>query len=542
MNNYANIKEGISKIIESIINLINHPKTKVEDCAYFYRTKDKNNFLIYIYLYKLIINSKDYLEDKFNQYVSKYPDRVPLDTKKVSNISSKDELELLLIVQEKATNEDFYYNEINERIYFQDNSFVEARFLLTLVSILLDKNTNEGLKQMNICYTIPNRDISKVTNEEDLSDFIESFTYYNIKVKQTDKTKIARENNILIIKNAAIHYLKHLKQFKHGLENEETYKIFYNLLVSECQKEGFELTEEKKNLIETDQKLLDKIASYIDDNFYKAPLSKQTHLVENIVWQSSNDINLLEHMNSYLDNLIDLITNIRIGPKEKYESLRERTNVNDIKLLLVLTTFKYLLTYHNPSEKIDYGLIDLTNIKPQYMNSIYSQTEQDLKVSINNMTKDLAASKKKLEQYKQDRQELDMKDLSPEKYQKELELCVSKLNQESIIIARLNSTIAALKKEYEDLKKDQSKKYRNVELYNYNHSIITHISNAIIGCSFYLKTNNTKEPFENIIIFEDYEKTDNSFYLEITFKELLRLSNQHYLNGIIEQNDLPKLA
>ena len=48
MDNYSNVKNGISKIIESIIELIKNPKLKVEDCAYFYRTKDRNNFLIYI--------------------------------------------------------------------------------------------------------------------------------------------------------------------------------------------------------------------------------------------------------------------------------------------------------------------------------------------------------------------------------------------------------------------------------------------------------------------------------------------------------------
>ena len=542
MNNYSSNKDGISKIIESIIELIKNPKLKVEDCAYFYRPKDKNNFLINLYLFKLILNNQDYLEEKYEQLRNKFNDSKQYKIENISNIKAKNEFDLLIQIRNKAINEDFYYSEDDKRIHFQDDNYVDSCFLLSFISLLLDKNTNEGLKQMNICYTIPNRDIFKVNDQDELTSFIEEFTYYNIKVKQTDKTKIARENNILIIKNAAIHYLKHLKQFKHGIENEETYKIFYNLLVSECQKEGFELTEEESNLIETNQKLLDKITSYIDDNFYKYQLSKQVHLIENVVWQSSNDINLLEHMNSYLDILIDLISEIRLNPKESYKAIRERKEINDIKLLLVLTTFKYLLTYHNPTEQIDYGLLDLTNIKPQYMNSICSQNEQELKISINNLKTDLSLSKRKLTQFKKDRQELDSKGLTPDKYQKELELCVSKINQESIIIARLNSTIAALKKEYEDLKKKQSEKYRNVELYNYNHSIITHICNSIIGCSFYLKTNNTKEPFNNVVIFEDYEKTDNSFYLEITFKELLRLSNLHILNGIIEQNDLPKLA
>ena len=66
--------------------------------------------------------------------------------------------------------------------------------------------------------------------------------------------------------------------------------------------------------------------------------------------------------------------------------------------------------------------------------------------------------------------------------------------------------------------------------------------NSILGCSYYLKTNNNKALFNNIIIFEDYEKTDNSFYLEVTIKDLLKISSQSIINGIIDQNDLPKLA
>ena len=123
-----------------------------------------------------------------------------------------------------------------------------------------------------------------------------------------------------------------------------------------------------------------------------------------------------------------------------------------------------------------------------------------------------------------------------------MERCVSQINRNSIIIARLNSKISSLSREYEELKKVQTEKYHNVDLYNYNHSIIRHICNSIIGCNFYLKTNNTTSLFSNIIIFEDYEKTDNSFYLEITFSDLLKISNNFILNGIIDQNDLPKLA
>ena len=46
---------------------------------------------------------------------------------------------------------------------------------------------------------------------------------------------------------------------------------------------------------------------------------------------------------------------------------------------------------------------------------------------------------------------------------------------------------------------------------------------------------------ENVIIIEDYVKTDNAFYLEVSFKELLKISNLKVIEGVEEQSDLPKL-
>ena len=103
--------------------------------------------------------------------------------------------------------------------------------------------------------------------------------------------------------------------------------------------------------------------------------------------------------------------------------------------------------------------------------------------------------------------------------------------------------IEAIKRmNYLQLMPEAIEKYKNIELYNYNHSIIRHICNSISGCNFYLKTNNNNELMENIIIFEDYKKSDNTFYLEITFKELLKISNTSVITSIEEQVDLPKLA
>ena len=411
-----------------------------------------------------------------------------------------------------------------------------------LISLILDNSRNNDIKEINICYTIPSRRISKVTSSDQVDEFLKEFTYYNIKVKRTDKTKQVRENNILIVKNAAINYLKHLKQFKHGLEDEESYLIFYNLLKNECRKEGFELSEEEKNLLDIEDKQLEKIYSYIDEEFFEQQLSKQVHIIENIVWQSSNDITLLENMNTSIDSLVDLFTIIRLEQKSPYSKIKKDHNINDIKLLMLLITNQFLLTYLNDYDEIDYSLLDLSTIKPKYMNSICRVKEQELKSVLKSYNMELTLAKKNLEVHKAERSSLNKDELGSEKYQKELERCVGNINRESIKIARLNSTISAISREYEELKKNQIEKYRNVDLYNYNHSIIRHICNSILGCSYYLKTNNTGALFSNVIIFEDYEKTDNSFYLEVTFKELLKISSHYLLNGIMDQSDLPKLA
>ena len=64
---------------------------------------------------------------------------------------------------------------------------------------------------------------------------------------------------------------------------------------------------------------------------------------------------------------------------------------------------------------------------------------------------------------------------------------------------------------------------------------------SIYHSGFYLKTNNNNDLLENVIIIEDYVKTDNAFYLEVSFKELLKISNLKVIEGVEEQSDLPKL-
>ena len=535
-------KEKVSLIINSIIDMIKNPELLINNFAYFYRHNEKNTFIVYIYLFKLLINTDEYLEHKYNKYIKRFPALSPYNLYLISNIDAANSLDLLLKIKERIKYLNYYYNVEEEKIYFNNKEYVDAKWFLSLMAIVLDNTKNDDTKEINICYTIPNKHISRVTNKEDLDSFLQEFVYYNIKVERTDKTRQVRENNILIVKNAAINYLKHLKQYKHGLENEESYQLFHNLLINECRKEGFELKEEEMNLMEISPKDIAKLKNYLEEDFYEQPLSKQVHIIENIIWQSSNDLTLLEHLNTSLDSLIDLITILKLEKRNQYSKVKKDHNINDINTLLVLIVNLFLLTYHSKNDDIDYSLIDLHNIKPKYMNSICCPQEQEIKAKLKSYDMELATAKSRLDACKEERANLKKEELGSDKYQKELERCVSSINRESIIIARLNSNISSLSRKYEELKKEQLVKYRNLDLYNYNKSTIIHICNSIIGFNYYLKTNNNTSVLSNIIIFEDYEKTDNSFYLEVSFKELLKISSRSLINGILDQNDLPKLA
>lgn len=545
MNNVTNIentKYQVSLIIDAITEMIKNSENEICTSKYYYHKKERQLFIIHLYAYKLLLNNDEYVETKYHKYLSNFKKNIPFDLSKITNIECSDPLNLLLIIKQKISKNELTYNFKKEHILFNDGTYIDSKWFLTFVSILLDNTKNDESKEIAICYCIPNKDISKCTCKNEREKFLSEIRFYNINIKRTSKTKDVKENNILIVKNAAINYLKHLKQYKHGKENKESYQIFYNLLKNECKKDGFKLTETDMNLLDIDEKFLNKITSYLDEDFYNLNLDKQVKLIEDIVWQSSNDITLLEHNNTSIDALIDLLTAIRLNKNDTYSKIRNDNQTNDIQILLILIINQFLLTYLNNIEEIDYSLLNLSNIKPKYMNSICRNKEEDLKNTIKGLNIELSAAKKTLDKYKQERSSINPETMSKEKYQTELELCVSKINSISITIARLNSNLSSISKEYDNLQKAQKAKYHDVDKYNYNHSIIRHICNSILGCSFYLKTSNTSAIFSNIIVFEDYEKTDNSFYLEVSFKELLKISSKYILNGLKEQNDLPKLA
>lgn len=537
---YKKNKKSIKYIVDSLIELSKNKDSFIKDNNYFYHPEARKQFIVFLYLFKLEINNKNYLERKYELLKTKYPKDISLSSKK-TNIEGTNSLNILLQIKEKISSNYYNYNSKENKIYFFDQTYVDAKWFLSYLSFLLDNTKNEENKEINICYTIPSKDLQRIKKKEEKESFLSNFTFYHIKVSHTDLKKTVKENNILILKNAAINYLKHLKQYEHGLEGPDSYKIFYNLLKNETNKEGYELKETKINLTEIDEPLLEKIDKVMDKDFYNSELSRQSHLIESCIWQSSNDITLLEQTNSAIDHLIDLLTYLNISKEQKYSDIKEEYKINDIQIILILVIIKFILSY-DPKDDIDFSLLNLTHLKPKYMNNIGTIEEQEIKSELRSLEIELSLSKKNMDKFKEERQNLDSENLDKDKYQKELERCVSNINSESIVIGRLNSTISNLSRTYEKLKKEKETKYYNIEKYSYNCSIIRHIYNSIIGCNFYLKTSNSSSVFNNIIIFEDYEKMDNSFYLEASFKELLKICANEITGGSVSQNDLPKLA
>ena len=535
-------KNQIALISDSLVSCVLSPDTKTDKLAYYHHDSERKNFIIYIYLFKLLINDNEYLSIKYNNYLHTIKNKTNAELDKITNIKADNEIDLILKIKDKIYKEPYYYNIEKNEIHFKDKTYFDASWLITIISLLLDNRTSNISKDIKICYTIPSKNTKKLVYKEDKQDFLKKFTHYTINIKYNDKTKELKENSILIVKNAAINYLKHLKQYEHGLESDESYKIFYNLLKTECRKQGFELEEIKNNLLDIDDKILDKINSYIDDNFYKYNASKQIHIIENIIWQSSNDLTLLEYMNNSIDSLVDLLSVLRINKHQTYEELKYYNNLKDIPILLILITSKFLLTYLNSVDDTNYNLLDLSKIKPEYMSNICNNEELELKNKIKKLNVEVLASKKEIDKLKEERKYLNKESLGDDKYQKELERIVSNINRISIVISSNNHKISDLTKLYDNIIKEREEKYKNASTYSYNRSIIRHICNSINGCNFYMKTNIHKNLLDNIIVFEDYEKTENSFYLEVTFKELFDICNPSLLNGTIDQNDLPKLS
>ena len=536
-------------IIDALIDIIVKGDMLISNTAYYYHNEELQEFIISLYALKILINDGEYFKKMQEEYIAKVRDRLSenssinsLDISKVSNIEASDEIELISKLKDLFVENKYLYIKNENRIVFDNDMYVDTKWLLSYITLLFDKTKNsESKKSINVCYTIPNQDIEKCQKLEDLNEFFKHFTYYKISVRSSESNREIKDNSILVIKNAANNYLKHLKQFRYGLESEEAYQIFYNLLRNECHKQDFVLEEEIRVLSELDPVYLDRIKSYINYNFLDFSINKQTKTIENIIWQLSNNLTILEHVNSYLNSVAQVVCLLnKRDNKTTYSKLKWENKLHDIQILLMLIILKFMITYIH-DEDIDYSLLDFTNIKPEYMNVIDMEDELQIKRDIQKLKEEIKAKNEELDEYKFERQSISKENLGQDKYRKELEICVSNINRISIDISNLESGITNYKKELENLKFEKKIKYRDLDSYNYNHSIIRHMVSSICHSGFYLKTNNNNDLLDNIIIIEDYVKTDNAFYLEVTFKDLLKISNLNVIEGVEEQSDLPKL-
>ena len=542
-------KNNKALIIDTLINIITEKDTLISNTSYYYHNDDLQEFLVSLYIFKLVINDIEYIKAQRDKYLEKIKNKLSnesciasLNLSKITNIESDDEIDLVIKLKELFRNNKYVYDKETKRIVFIEGLYVDAKWLLSFLVVLLDRvGDSNSNKNISVCYTIPDKNIKKCNGVSGLEEFFNSFTYYRIDVKCSEEKKDIKDNSVLVIRNAANNYLKHLKQYKHGLESEEAYLIFYNLLKNECHKRGFVFEEEVKVLNELDENYINKIKDFINDNFYDFSINKQTRTIGNIVWQLSNNINILEHINLYIDSLVFLVELLNRKEKDvSYYKLKWDYMLKDIQILLILVILKFMISYLH-DEDIDYSLLDFSNIKPEYMSIIELPEIKRIKEEIVKTRIDIKNKNEELDVYKFERQSISKENLDENKYRNELERCISNINRISIDISNLESNVSNYKKELDSIRFEKKLKYKSVDGYIYNHSIIRHMVNAISNAGVYLKTNNNNELLENIIIIEDYVKTDNAFYLEVSFKDLLRISNQNVINGIEEQSDLPKL-
>ena len=127
------VKKQILVMIDALIDIINKPSLVVSKSPYFYHHKFKCNFIIHMYIFKLLINNKEYLETKYNEYISKYPKKVYYSITNITNIEYVKELDLLYQIKDKVTLDSYQVNLEEERIYFKDKTYVDYKWFLSII-------------------------------------------------------------------------------------------------------------------------------------------------------------------------------------------------------------------------------------------------------------------------------------------------------------------------------------------------------------------------------------------------------------------------
>lgn len=540
-NVYKKHNNNIINIIDILLDIINNKDILISKKNYYYHKNDRDELILLIYLYRLLVYSEDIIIKKDKDYKDIILNRlknknniVNYDISKITNIEVKDELQLLNKIKIYIKDDRFIYNKVDKRLEFNNGEYIDTRWLLAYLSLLFDnKNREKNKDNIEICCVMPNKGIDKCSNIKEIDEFFKCFNYYKLLIKYSSSSILLNNRMEITIKNAASKYLYHLRQFRDNKESEESYKIFYNVLKNECHKNGMILEEEIRVLSDVDSDLLDRLKRYITSVFTTYKLDTQIKIIDDIIWKTNNNMSIINSIDVYINTLISLIEHLNIRDDNlTYNILKEEYSINDIHVVLILIVLKFVIMYlHND---IDYSRLDLTNIKPKYMSNVENVKEKELIDNIKKLIKEVNDSKNELDKYKFERQSITKEHLG-NKYMSELELCISNINRVSIDISTKETIIENMKKELYDIRLSNSEKYENIDLYKNNYSIIKHIVNAFITGGFYLKTNNSNEIYENIIVIEDYVDTDNTFYIEVTFNELMDILERKI------NDDLPKL-
>ena len=191
-------QNDISLIIDSLIKIINNKDVLIDNTEYYYHNNARNSFLYSIYILKLIINSNEYIAEKYNEYLKHIQDKVNKNTnlkeisiKRISNIKIFNVIDLLIYVREQVIQKGYL---IKDNKLYIDNEYVDAMWLSQVISLIFDSKKGESSeKNITICYTIPNKDIKRIESEEELDKLLSQFTYYYIKVNiQTKLNQLKR--------------------------------------------------------------------------------------------------------------------------------------------------------------------------------------------------------------------------------------------------------------------------------------------------------------------------------------------------------------
>ena len=117
---FTDLKIQISTMIDSLVDIIKRPNELLENSPYYYHEEERNKFILYLYIYKILLNNDDYICDKYYMYKEHIRNRADNDISEKSNINCNDELDLLINIKHRLQINKFYYDDEDGIIYLED--------------------------------------------------------------------------------------------------------------------------------------------------------------------------------------------------------------------------------------------------------------------------------------------------------------------------------------------------------------------------------------------------------------------------------------